>query len=350
MENSDIEVLVQLLTSAQSSDNEVRKDAEQKLLESKKSQPENYCVYLFNVLMDKSAAQNVRVLSAILLRSAFLATQSHASNCWGKLSKENREYVETRIFEIISTEEDKIVIPHLANLVSEIIGSLYEIEDQIRLTKAHELCKTFIETGAQAQVLAALNIYTGIFEKLFDEIIKIKDDLITIFNLTMNSEDHEVSFMGLKTLCKLVIILERQHSEKFSGLLELIIKVTMDAFNRDDEDTLEKCLVEIKGVSSTEPRFFISGFNELCTNFEKIMQKKDYDKKTIRILPVELISTIIVRLKTVFQNKLTIVEKVVELFYHVMIDIDEEVDEEWINPEDGTRIEDEEFSTDPVHV
>lgn len=139
-------------------------------------------------------------MSAILLRSAFLASQSHSKNLWGKLSKENRGYIETKIFEIIAVEEDKIVMPHLANLTSEIIGSLYEIEDQIRLTEAHELCKQFIESGNQVQILAALNIYIGIFEKLFDEIMKIKDDLITIFNITMNSDDMEVAFMGLKTL------------------------------------------------------------------------------------------------------------------------------------------------------
>ncbi|CAI2375801.1 unnamed protein product [Moneuplotes crassus] len=350
MENSDIEVLTQILTEAQSSDNAVRKEAEKKLLESKKTQPENYCVYLFNVLMNKEMAQNVRVLTAILLRSAFLATQKHDTNCWGKLSKENREFIEKQIFEVIAAEEDKIIIPHLANLLSEIIGSLYEIEDQIRLTETHELCKRFIESGAQTQVLAALNIYIGIFEKLFNEIISVKDDLITIFNVTMASEDTEISFMGLKTLCKLVIILERQHSEHFIHLVENMIKVTMNAFDRDDEDTLEKCLVEFKAVTSVEPRFLVSSFNEMCTSFKKIMQKKDFEKKTIRILPVELISTIIVRLKTVFQNKLKIVEKVVEVFYHVMIDIDEELDDEWINPDDGTRIEEEEFSTDPVHV
>ena len=345
-----MEILIGLLREAQSSDNDIRKTAEKRLLESKSAQPENYCVYIFNVLIDAGTEQNVRVLSAILLRSAFLATQSHDKNLWGKLSKENREYIETRIFEVIAVEEDKIVMPHLANLISEVIGSLYEIEDQIRLSQAHELCKQFIESGAQVQVLAALNIYIGIFEKLFEEIIEIKEDLITIFNVTMNSQDTEISFMGLKALCKLVIVLERQHSEKFSELGELMVKVTMDAFNRGDEDTLEQCLVELKSVSSAEPKFLAFKFNEICTNFEKIMMKKDFEKKTIRIMPVELISTVIVRLKTVFQKKLKIIEKIIEVFYHVMIDIDEEIDDEWLNPGDDSNIEDEELSTDPAHV
>ena len=109
-------------------------------------------------------------------------------------------------------------------------------------------------------------------------------------------------------------------------------------------------MVELKGVSDQEPKFLATQFNELCINFEKIMTKRDFDNKTIRIIPVELISTIIVRLKTVFKKKLKIVEKVIELFYRVMIDIDDEIDEEWLNPEDGSNIEDEEFLTDPAHV
>ena len=42
MESSDFEVLIQLLTEAQSNDNIIRKDAEKKLLQSKNNQPENY--------------------------------------------------------------------------------------------------------------------------------------------------------------------------------------------------------------------------------------------------------------------------------------------------------------------
>lgn len=350
MENSDIELLKKYLADAQSPDNEVRKAAEAQLLSSKNAAPEDYCVYLFNVLMDQGTQQNVRVLCAILLRTCFLATQDHLKNLWGKMSQENREFIEKKILDMIAEETDKVVMPHLANLLSEIIGSLYEIEDQVRMHEPHELCKQLIESGNQIQVLAALNIYIGMFDKISEQMMEVRKDLLTVFNATLSSEDHEISFHGLKAACKLVIMLERKDSEKFSAVLEPMIKVTMDAFDRDDEDTLEKCLVELKNLSSAEPKFFLSKFEVICQQFGKIMGKKDYDKKTIRILPIEFVSTIVIRLKTAFTKNVKAIQTIVEAIYNVMIDIDEEIPEEWLYPEDGCNIEEEEFSVDPAHV
>lgn len=55
MENSDLELLKQCLSEAQSANNESRKAAENQLLTLKNQSPENYCMYLFGVLTDQSA-------------------------------------------------------------------------------------------------------------------------------------------------------------------------------------------------------------------------------------------------------------------------------------------------------
>jgi hypothetical protein len=350
MENSDLQILIQYLADAQSHDNEIRKTAESQLLNLKSTNPENYCMYLFNVLLDQSSEQKVRVLSAILLRSSFLSSQKHDKNLWTKLTPENREYIEKKTFELLSFENDKILLPHLANFLSEIIGSLYEIEDQIHMNEPHNLCKQLIDSGEQHKVLAALNVYIGMFDKLFEQMIEIKTDLITVFRATMSSEDHEIAFMGLKAICKLIFLMERQHSEQFTDLNGLMLKVTMDAFHRGDEDNLERCLVELKTVSGAEPKFFAKKLDDICTEFQKIMMCKTFDKKSIQVMPIEFITTILTRLKAMFTKNIKVVEKVIHLFYKVMIDVDEEIDDDWLFPEDGYKIEEEEFSTDPAHV
>lgn len=75
-----MELLQQYLENAQSTDNETRKVAETQLLGLKQSDPENYCIQIFNSLSDQAMSQNVRVLAAILLRRAFLASQDHDKN------------------------------------------------------------------------------------------------------------------------------------------------------------------------------------------------------------------------------------------------------------------------------
>lgn len=93
-----------------------------------------------------------------------------------------------------------MVLRHLAELLSEVIGSLYEIEDQIKIEQPHELCKQFIDSGNQTQVVAALNIYIGMFDKLFQEFMEVKEELMTIFKATLSSEDSEIAVHGLKAV------------------------------------------------------------------------------------------------------------------------------------------------------
>jgi hypothetical protein len=350
MESTDLELLQKLLSDAQSSDNETRKIAEGQLLNLKNENPENYWIYMLQVLANQQSEQNVRVLSAILLRSAILSTQDKKKNLWINLTKEQRESMEQQVMELIPIETNKIVMVHIANLFCEVIATLYELEDQVHKTQPHELCKKLIESGEQMHVLAAMNIYIGLFDKIAEYMLDFKDDLMKVFEFTLTHQDPEIVFKGLQAICKLVYMLERKHSQIFVPLVDYIIKATMDCFERGDEDALERCLVELKTVCNTEPKFFLTKFSDICDQFSKISSYKDYDKKTIRIMPIEFITTIIVRLKTVFTKRTKTIHKVLEIIYGVMIDTDEEVDDEWLNPDNGTKIEEDEYSVDPTHV
>ena len=86
------------------------------------------------------------------------------------------------------------------------------------------------------------------------------------------------------------------------------------------------------------------------------------------MMPVEFISIIIIRLKGVFQKNMSAIQKVVSAIYGVMVDLEDDEDyydpetqtydeakilelyQEWLYPEDGCKIEEEEFSVDPAHV
>lgn len=302
------------------------------------------------MLANQQSEQKVRVLSAILLRSAILSTQDKGKNLWTKLTKEQRDSMEQQVMELIPAENDKIVMPHIANLLSEIIATLYELEDQVHSSQPHELCKKLIESGEQMHVLAAMNIYIGLFDKIAEYMLDFKEDIMKVFEFTLTHQDPEIVFKGLQAICKLVYMLERKHSQLFTPLVDYIIKATMDCFERGDEDGLERCLVELKTVCNTEPKFFLTKFSDICDQFSKISEYRNYDKKTIRIMPIEFITTIIVRLKAVFTKRTKTIHKVLEIIYAVMVDTDEEVDDEWLNPENGTKIEEDEYSVDPTHV
>ena len=350
MESDDISRLIGLLKDVLNPDNTARKAAEQLLLSLKVDNPDGYWYSLFAILSDTNNKSQIRVLWAVFLRSAFLSNLGKDKNLWVKISIENREYIYTEVLNLISNEEDVQVINALSNLISEIIGSLYELEDQVRWKEPHELWKELIDKQNSVNIIAALNIYIGMFDKIAEQMMKYKNDLMKVFQFTIGYSDKEVALLGMKAAWKIIISLERKDSSYFKDILNNIFDLAQKELDEMDEDLLEKILIELKELAGAEPMFFMNNFDYVFSVLEKIMQNKTYEKPTIRILPIELLSTIVVRLKTKFKKNMKAVKKIVAAIYNTMRTIDDEISDEWLNPEDGCKIEEEEFSIDPVHV
>lgn len=368
MENSSLDLLKTYLGNALQADNELRKQAEDQLKSAKLNNPEEYCLGLFEVLCNTQTASNVRVLAAVLLRRVFLSTLSKEDNYWVKMELDKRTKIQEHSLQVLKAEQDPSVVNAIAELLSEIIGTMYMIESQVWMEDPHALCLTFIETGVDMYISAALKIYVGMLDKIAEPMLDYKNELLKIFEGAMAHENLDIAQLAVKALCMVVDRLERKDSQFFVPCLPGLMKVTMRAFKADDEVVLDKCLVNIKDLAQAEPKFFTSEFEMVFDVCTQIMNKKDYDKKTIRMMPVEFISTIVTRLKTFFKKNLEVVRKVIEAIYGVMVDLDDDEDyldpstgqydeqklheiyQDWLYPEDGIKIEEEEFSVDPAHV
>ena len=126
------------------------------------------------------------------------------------MSSDLRDDIFSKTLQLAFEEEDKQVINAVANLISELIGSLYELEDQVRDKEPHELWIELIKKEDPVKVMAALNIYIGMFDKIAEQMMQYKTDLMEIFQLTIGATNNEVAFLGVKAVWKMIVSLERK--------------------------------------------------------------------------------------------------------------------------------------------
>ena len=117
---------------------------------------------------------------------------------------------------MLKQEKNESVVNAISELISEIIGTMYQLESQVWIEEPHDLCKQFIESGEDVYISAALKIYTGMFDKVAEQMmVEYKNDLLKVFEVTLVNENLNVAFLALKACCKIVFALERKDSQYF---------------------------------------------------------------------------------------------------------------------------------------
>ena len=128
-----------------------------------------------------------------------------------------------------------------------------------------------------------------------------------------------------------------------------MVAVALKALKDDDETVLEDVLVEFNEIAEIEPKFFRKNFKDIFTQFHEIVAKNDYTNTTIRHQPVEFFVTIVERIPTILKNDQDLLRALLDLVFKLMIDIDEDIDESWLRPKEGFRVDEEEEEEDAVH-
>ena len=105
---------------------------------------------------------------------------------------------------------------------------------------------------------------------------------------------------------------------------------------------LEDALVEFNELAEIEPNFFRADFKSLYEAFKPIVAYKEFANNAIRHQPLEFVVTMIERKPSLAKKDQAMIKDVLELIFQLMIDIDEDIDAEWLQPKEGFAGEDEE--------
>lgn len=137
-------------------------------------------------------------------------------------------------------------------------------------------------------------------------------------------------------------VAERKDTKEFIKLLPLMTSVVTQAFVEEDETVLEDALVEFNELAEIEPNFFRNDFTALYQAFKPIVAHKDFANNSIRHQPLEFVVTIIERKPAIAKKDVELTKDILEQIFQLMIDIDEDIDADWMRPKEGFAGEEEE--------
>jgi len=172
--------------------------------------------------------------------------------------------------------------------------------------------------------------------------VKYKDDLGGIFERTLQFQNLDIKLASLQALSNYLSVAERKDTKDFIKLLPLMTGVITDAFTQEDETVLEDALVEFNELAEIEPNFFRADFKSLYTSFKPIIAYKDFANNSIRHQPMEFVVTMIERKPSLAKKDEAMIKDILESIFNLMIDIDEDIDNDWLCPKEGFAGEDEE--------
>ena len=175
-----------------------------------------------------------------------------------------------------------------------------------------------------------------------DHLVKFKNELGQIFERTLQMPKLDTKLASLQALANFLSVAERKDTKDFIKLLPLMSGVVTQAFAEEDETVLEDCLVEFNELAEIEPNFFRADFETLYTAFKPVVAYKDFANNAIRHQPMEFAVTMLERKPTLAKKNEALTKDVLEQIFQLMIDIDEDIDSDWITPKEGFAGEEEE--------
>lgn len=111
--------------------------------------------------------------------------------------------------------------------------------------------------------------------------------------------------------------------------------VVRAAAAEDDEVVLQDAFIEFNEIAEIEPKFFQSKFKEIFQNTMDIVGKGDFANPLVRQQPVEFYVTVVERVPSIVKKDEELLRSMIELIFKLMVDIDENIDEEWLKPKEG---------------
>lgn len=212
---------------------------------------------------------------------------------------------------------------------------MQEHQDDAIWSELLGLVNQFIQTGEEKQVDAALQIFNGLFSYIMDHIIQFKDDLAKTLGTCLLHNSLDIKLAALQATSNLLSTAERKDTKAFTVLIPSMLKVINDAFVAQDEVVLEDALVEFNELAEIEPAFFKPYFVNIYSAIKPIIDYKDFANSSIRQQPLEFVVTLVERKPSLAQKDIALLKDMLEQIFKLMIDIDEDIDSEWLKPKEG---------------
>lgn len=199
-EVAEVTFMVGKLQTVLGADNDARKEAEAHLNKIKTEEPAKYAVYFTAICVSPEIAADIRALAAVILRRSIGTVLPEAKETlWEKLEDPHRNLLKEQLLVAIQSMNTKDMMHKMSNLLVEVAGSIYELNEEIWQDLLTLVFK-FINSDVVIQIDGGLQILDGLFSYIIDHMNKYKDDLKGVFQKTMAHDNLDIKLASLQAL------------------------------------------------------------------------------------------------------------------------------------------------------
>lgn len=261
--------------------------------------------------------------------SAF--SEEKFKSVWGNISQENQAYIRESLFTALYNEKSSSVRNLIADAIGQIGGTIMSINAN---NWPNFIDNVFALLGnpSDESIISGLLILENFFSycpELFD---KVNEQLLVVFAKSFEHTNNKVRSAGASAFSGYIISVDKKAVSKLEGLIIPFYQNVYHLLMNDNGNT--DGLDALISVIEIEPKVFKKTFNELNELVQNIIKAKNIELGVKR-MGVELLITFAERYAVCYrQNKEKLVG-LIEMIFFYMIEIDEEITDEWKRPAEG---------------
>lgn len=331
--------MIKMVELMLSPDNNLRTQAEGQILTFASSNPDKFTSINVEILLDQKLKSNLRMTSVLVLKQNLVIGEDKPC-LYLKLSAEMVDAFKKQIILCLSSIQNIPVNQKVSDLIADLAASIYN--DKKNLVQENQKWPNLIQhifelygTKNKNSMLSALRVLEGIFDKTGNKLVSFKTQFVELFKDAITNTDLEIKFSAINCLLSLVLEFKAKDTKDFKIFGSNILEAVIQILDKKDEDSLKNTIGKIFDVCQFSPAFFKKRFDDLIIVMSRVRDFPDDSNSNLKIQSLETLVFMLESYPELIEGNDTKLTQVVELIFKNMIEIDDEIDEEWMSPPPG---------------
>ncbi|KAI9554129.1 hypothetical protein GHT06_019401 [Daphnia sinensis] len=325
----DQQQFLHLLSTLLSTDNTIRSNAETTL---DGIPVETRATYLLASMRNTSVGEDVRQMAAVLLRRVI---SNEFEDFYNKLTPENQVHLKNELLATIQTETQAGMRRKICEVVSELARQLLDEEGNNLWPEFLRFLFESASNGTPEIKESALQMFgsvPGIFGNQQSQYLNVIKQMLQ--QCMADWSNYPVRYQAVKSLSSFILLHDDDVAiqKNFQDLTAGMIQIVAESIQKQDDDTLLKCVVDLAENTPKFLRLQTEPLLQMCT--QAVANEELLD--SWRQLALEVIVTLAETAPaSVRKNGATLIPLVISTALKMMTDLDD--DEEWSTSDDLTE-------------
>ena len=345
MSEQEFKECEQMLQGLLLSENDKRRIAESQLQECLSSNKNKEKLTLYcSLLMLKTNNEGVIQYCAIIIRKLFLPKEKEETNeLYKSFSIESKNQLKINLLNALQS----ITKNSMRKKISDACICFFAVIKENK-ERWDEFLKYIIslfnlelnETNFN-NIELGLYLLSNVYSIAYDE---LKEGVqIFLKNFTIYFKCNSLSLKAKTVQCineLLCSALTKKEAKQFKDQIFSILETTYKCLQAQDMENLKVCLDSIQDLSNCEPKILRKSFNDIFILMGKIVNDKQADDN-IREIAFEIIVSLIEGIPKLIEGDEEKLKIFVQSLFKYAMELDQSIDEDWLNPNPITFISDE---------